>query len=64
VEELLNLVLPAKQSRDPDMDPCKSPVFLGDIVFPEGNVTRQGKVRRGDNFDVRDTLSEAQVQRG
>ena len=29
VEELLNLVLPKKQSKDVDMDPCKSPSFIG-----------------------------------
>ena len=29
VEELLNLVIPKKQSKDVDMDPCKSEVFIG-----------------------------------
>ena len=39
VEELLSLVLPPKQSLDQDLDPCKSPAFLGDIVYPEANLT-------------------------
>ena len=29
VEELLNLVLPEKQSKDVDMDPCKASSFIG-----------------------------------
>ena len=29
VEELLNLVIPKKQSADMDMDPCKAPAFIG-----------------------------------
>ena len=29
VEELLNLVIPKKQSSDIDMDPCKAPAFIG-----------------------------------
>ena len=39
MEELLSLVLPPKQSLDQDLDPCKSPAFLGDIVYPEANLT-------------------------
>ena len=60
VEELLALVLPAKQSLDLDMDPCKSPVFLGDISFPEANFSR----RAGEMFDVRDTFSEPRLKQG
>ena len=66
VEELLNLVIPKKQSNDVDMDPCKSPVFIGDIAYPEGNrnTTKKGKKGFRDNFDVRDTISEPRVGRG
>ena len=32
-------MLPPKQSLDQDLDPCKSPAFLGDIVYPEANLT-------------------------
>ena len=67
VEELLNLVIPKKQSQDIDMDPCKSAVFIGDIAYPEGgNTTKKVKVKKGfrDNFDVRDTISEPRVGRG
>jgi len=64
VEELLNLVIPKKQSQDVDMDPCKSAVFIGDIAYPEGNVTKKGKKSFRDNFDVRDTISEPRVGRG
>ena len=62
VEELLRLVVPARQSRDVDMDPCKAAAFLGDIAYPEANVTRKRKTR--DNFDVRDTISEPRSGRG
>merc|ERR1719410_2390378 len=65
VEELLNLVLPKKQSKDVDMDPCKSPSFIGDIAYPEGgNFTKKTKRRFRDNFDVRDTWSEPRLGRG
>ena len=64
VEELLNLVIPKKQSQDIDMDPCKSPAFIGDIAYPEGNKTKKGKKGFRDNFDVRDTISEPRVGRG
>ena len=33
VEELLNLVIPKKQSKDDYMDPCKAPAFIGKICF-------------------------------
>ena len=54
VEELLNLVIPKKQSKDDFMDPCKAPAFIGkicsdlcsfkfpfagDIAYPEGAVS-------------------------
>ena len=65
VEELLNLVIPKKQSQDIDMDPCKSAVFIGDIAYPEGgNTTKKGKKGFRDNFDVRDTISEPRIGRG
>jgi len=63
VEELLSLVLPPKQSLDQDLDPCKSPAFLGDIVYPEANLTIV-KLGVEEDFDVRDTMSEARVQLG
>ena len=59
VEELLNLVLPAKQSLDTDMDPCKGVIFDGDIVGFNSSLRRVG-----DDFDVRDTFSEPRVQQG
>ena len=55
-------MVPARQSRDVDMDPCKAAAFLGDIAYPEANVTRKRKTR--DNFDVRDTMSEPRSGRG
>ena len=38
VEELLSLVIPKKQSKDLDMDPCKSPSFIGKSGSP-GSLT-------------------------
>lgn len=56
-------MLPPKQSLDQDLDPCKSPAFLGDIVYPEANLTIV-KLGVEEDFDVRDTMSEARVQLG
>ena len=65
VEELLNLVIPKKQSKDVDMDPCKAAVFIGDIAYPEGaNTTKKLKKGYREDFDVRDTISEPRVGRG
>ena len=73
-------MLPPKQSLDQDLDPCKSPAFLGDIVYPEANLTivkvpksifsstftlkHSSKLGVDEDFDVRDTMSEARVQLG
>ena len=73
-------MLPPKQSLDQDLDPCKSPAFLGDIVYPEANLTivkvpkiifsatftlkPSSKLGVDEDFDVRDTMSEARVQLG